>query len=181
MTKEELLKKVEDDKITKEDVLEYFQVKNIDGLSFALEEMTKDLNVNLDYINTSFSFIYAAKEKEMYNPVEEKFYYYSMILAGLYSIDTKLVNAIARGIGVFQTIMILDKSFSQREEVKYYENLYNDYVAQRQSLAIILSEISKDLLEFLEAKVSNLKLEDLQTLGKKILEEANKLVKDKVN
>jgi hypothetical protein len=179
MKLEELLEKVENDTIAKEHIFEYFQVKNIEGFELVFEDLAKNLKVSLEYINTSFPFIFTAREKENFNPIEEKFYYYSTVLPGLYGIEQKLINAIARAFGVFETILMFERIFKHKEEIKYYDSLYKNYVEHRQSLSTIAKAGLDKMSQFLDEKMDKLDMNDLRKLGKEIMGEFNNIVKEK--
>lgn len=174
MTLEELNEKVKKDEITPEDIFEYFQVRNIEGLEMALEEKSKVVNPRMDYINTSFPFIFEAREGE-YNPVQERFFYFTTVLPSFYDIQPEEVNAMARAFGVFNLILMLDRIFKDKEEIKYYNELLKNYYEQKESLSKIMQQGFKDLAKFLDDKLKDFKLEDLQKLGDKVLGEVSNL------
>lgn len=174
MTLEELNDKVQKDEIAAEDIFEYFQVRNIEGLEIALEEKCKVVNPRMDYINASFPFIFAAREGE-YNPVQERFFYFTTVLPSFYDIQPEEVNAIARAFGVFPVILMFDRIFKDKEEIKYYNELLKDYYEHKQSLSRVMQEGFKDLAKFLDDKLKDFKLEDLKDLGDKVLGEVSNL------
>lgn len=174
MTLEELNEKVKKDEIAAQDIFEYFQVRNIEGLEMALEEKSKVVNPRMDYITASFPFIFAARKGE-YNPVQEKFFYFTTVLPSFYDIQPEEVNAMARAFGVFNLILMLDKIFKDRDEIKYYNELLKNYYEHQESLSRVMQEGFKDLTKFLDEKLKDFKLEDLQKLGDKVLGEVGNL------
>jgi len=174
MTLEELNDKVKKDEIKTEDIFQYFGVRNMEGLEMAIEEKARVVAPRIDYINASFPFIFAAREGQ-YNPVQEKFFYFTTVLPSFYDIQPEEVNAMARAFGVFPTILMLDRIFKDREEIKYYNELLKDYYEYKESLSRVMQEGFKDIAKFLDNKLKDFKLEDLQNLGDKVLGEVSNL------
>lgn len=177
MTKEQIVEKLEKDTIKAEDVYAYYEVRNIDGLEIALEQKLKVVKVNDEYINGSFKFIFEAKEKEEYNPIQEKYYFFSTMLPALYGTSSEEVSILIRGIGLFQTMMLLDKILAGKPEVEYYKHLYNMYQEKQFSLALTIQSGLEGLLKLLEERTKNLNMEDLKELGKNVLGELDKFTK----
>jgi hypothetical protein len=182
MNREELLEKLKaEGPISKEDLFAYFNVKNIEGLEAALYEKSKDLKVNLEYINSSFVILFELHKREFFNPVEERFYYFSLLLPGLYDFLPEDINLIGRSLGAFEAIMMLDRVFEDRNEIKYYEKLYQKYLTNKNNVALLLDKHLENISKFLVEKLQNIKMEDLEKLGKNVLGELDKITKDRIS
>jgi hypothetical protein len=174
MNREELLEKLKaEGPISKEDLFAYFNVKNVEGLEVVLYDKSKEAKVNMEYINSSFVILYQLRKKEFYNPVEERFYFFSLILPGLYGFLPEEVNLLGRSLGVFEAIMFLDSVFEEKAEIKYYEKMYQNFINNKNDLSIFLERQVDTVYEFLSEKMKDLKMEDLEKLGKNIMGELN--------
>jgi hypothetical protein len=174
MNREELLEKLKaEGPISKEDLFAYFNVKNLEALDMSIYERSKELKVNMEYINSSFVILYELHKKEFYSPIEERFYFFSLILPGLYGFLPEEVNLLGRSLGVFEAIMFLDNIFKYKPEIQYYEKMYKNYLDNKNNLSIFLQQQSKMLYEFVSEKAKDLKMEDLEKLGKNIIGELN--------
>jgi hypothetical protein len=175
MTLEELLQTVEENKTTQEDVLKYFEVRNLDGLEIILEEKAAKPVFRLEFINESFEYIYAARNKEKYNPIEEEFFSFLAALPGLFDIEPEEINAIAKGLGLMETIIMLDKIFSKTKEFKYFEKMYAKYVAEKTNMYKLLDRSINELTKFLDDKIGNLNMDDLKKMGDELVSGLSKI------
>jgi hypothetical protein len=180
MTKQEILERIQKGVADTDDLFDYYNVKNIDTFEMTLAEKTKNVNVNLEYLNGAFDFIYKAREKDVYNPIEEKFYYYSMLLSSLYGMQLDEINIIVRTLGLFQSCMLFDKIYKDKPETIYFADLYKTYVDNQTSLRSVVEEYYKKLSKLLSENLKNFKMEDLEKLGESVLSELDKLPKNKV-
>lgn len=175
MTREEILKKIEMNTILKEDIYLYYGVKNIQGLEIALEEKMKELKTNNDYIGTFFPFVFKARQEKEFSPLAEKFYMFSVAMPALYGIGSDEVNILARGLGLFEACMLLENLLKDKPEFKYLKEMYQDYVAHRNSVGVILEAGLDNITDFLDKKLKDMKMEDLQKLAKGVVEQFNNL------
>jgi hypothetical protein len=141
MTKEEILQKAEQKTITQEDLLEYYKIKNLDALEFALEERFKEITQTGDFLNSAFKYIYSAREQEEYNPIQEKYFFYVMVAQGFYAFGAEDFRIIASVIGVFQTVMLMERILDQKSEVQYFGRMYKQYVEKIESIYLKLNQI----------------------------------------
>ena len=141
MNTEEILQKVENKTFEEKDLLAYYQIKTIDALEFALDEKFKVVTQKGDFLNSAFKYVYNVRKDNEYNPIEEKYFFYAMVLQGLYNIGTEEIRILAAGIGAFKTVMILEKILGQKEEVLFFEKMYRAYVEKTESIYLKLNEI----------------------------------------
>jgi hypothetical protein len=152
MTKKEILEKIEAKQAGKEDLLKYYQIKSEEQLEFALEEKLRVVTQSGDFLNSAFKFIYETREKQTYNPIEESYVFYAMLLQGLYAIDSDELKILAATIGAFKTVMLLDKILENKDEVLFFKKMYKQYVERIENIYIklndILASINKILTDF---------------------------------
>jgi hypothetical protein len=141
MTIQEILQKVDNKTAAKKDLFEYYGVKNEEALQFAFEEKFKEPKLNGDYLNSTFEFIYEVRQKEKYNPIEEAYVYYAMILKALYDLDSDELKVIASILGAFKTVMLLEKILINKEEVVFFEKMYKKYLEKTENIYIKLNQI----------------------------------------
>jgi hypothetical protein len=152
MTKKEILEKIDAKQAGKEDLLKYYEIKNEDQLEFALEEKLRVITQSGDFLNSAFKFIYETRERQIYNPIEESYVFYAMLLQGLYGIDSEELKILAATIGAFKTVMLLDKILENKNEVLFFKKMYKQYVERIENIYIklndILASINKILTDF---------------------------------
>jgi hypothetical protein len=179
MDKQELIKRIQKGAADENDLFAYYGVRNIDGFVAAIEDKTKTVKVNIEYLNGSFEFIFKARLKEEgYNPLEEKFYYYSMVLSSLYGFDLEEINIIITSLGLFKTSMLFDKIFKEREEVKYFDYLYKMYLDNQTGLKYVLKENADKLIKKIFDSLEQFKMEDLEKISNTVLKEIQKISKE---
>jgi hypothetical protein len=165
MTLIDLIKKVDEKTATNNDLFEYYQVKNEDGFIFALEEKTKEAKNQTDLLSTSFAFIYEARSKKDFNPIEELYYFYAVILKGLYGIDSDEVKAIAYTLGTFKTVMFLDKILNNKDEVVFFKKLYHNYLDRKENIYFKII----DMFEHLQTLIADFKPEKIEEITKELM------------
>jgi hypothetical protein len=141
MNREELIQKIENKAFTQQDLLVYYGVKTVEALEFALEEKFKEVTQTGDFLNSGFRYVYESRKANEYNPIEEKYIFYAMVLQGLYNIGSDEIRIIAAGIGAFKTVMLLDKILGQKEEVIFFEKMYQKYVQRIENVYLKLNDI----------------------------------------
>jgi hypothetical protein len=154
MTKEEVLQMIENKEFTLKKMLEFYEVKNQDGLEAYLESRFDKVEINNQYLVSSFKFMFETREKEDYNPIEEKYRYYAMVLPGLFGVPSEHLEILSAGMGLFAALMMLDKLLQNKEEVKYFNGLYQEYIKEMYSVGRTANKyvklLDKTLSEFLE-------------------------------
>ena len=153
MTKEEAMQLIEKKEFTQKELFEFYEVRNIQGLETYLESRFDVIDVNNEYLVNSFKFIFETRESEAFNPLEERYRYYAMLLPGLFGINPDNMQILVAGLGLFKTILILDKLLQEKEEVKYFNNLYKEYVNEMYSIGRTANKyvklLDKTLVDFL--------------------------------
>jgi ERCC4-related helicase len=173
MTKEEILQKTEDKTVTQKDLLDYYKIKNIESLEFALQETFKEITQTGDFLNAAFKYIYNSRLSKDYNPIEEKYFFYAMVAQGFYNFPAEEIRIIASVIGAFQTVILLERLLENKEEVLFFTKMYKQYVEKIESpylkLNEILDSVNKALADFSPEKLQKFSedlkgaLEKLQT------------------
>jgi hypothetical protein len=175
MTKEEILERIEKGVVDQTDLFDYYKVKNSEGLEMAIEEKIKKVKVNLEYLNGAFEFIFTARTKEAFNPLEEKFYFYSMLFPSLYGVALDEVNIIVRSLGLFQSCFMFDKIFENKSEYKYFQKLYQMFIDTKNSPRVLVDEYFNKVSTLVKNSIEELNIEKLQKVSDSIFEELNKV------
>lgn len=179
MTKQELLKK---EQITKQEVYEYFNVKDYSELLRFLEMKTstpfEDLEIDDSYIYNSFNLIASESEKDNFHPVKEKFMLFSVIMSGVYNFDAEEYSLIAKGLGTFKTVFLMEQILGGNEITVYYTSLYNDYYNKKYSLPMVVSKGIASVLQLVEEQFSNLDEGSLEKYAAQLQEALSKIVPD---
>jgi hypothetical protein len=166
MTKEEVLKMIEAGEFTIKEMYEFYEVKNQAGLETYLESRFDEVNVNNEYVVNSFKFMFETRESEVFNPLEEKYRYYAMVLPGIYSIPSEHVQIMVAGMGLFKAMLMLEKLLQEREEVKYFDSLYKEYIKEMYSIGRTANKYVKLLDKTLSEFLSNNGKETIEKLVK---------------
>lgn len=161
MTKQELLQKTQNDKITKEEVFEYFGVKNIDGLESVFAQKFDVANDNLSFLDGSLPYIYSFREKENFNPIEEQYMLYGIAAQGIYGVDMDEISIINGYFGPFRTLMMLEAILKDKPEVVFFEKMYNKYIARVEDMSYILVKGMRQILDFASKNLQNVDPEGL--------------------
>jgi hypothetical protein len=175
MTKEEILERIQKEVVDQTDLFDYYKVKNSEGLEMAIEEKIKKVKVNLEYLNGAFEFIFTARTKETFNPLEEKFYFYSMLFPSLYGVALDEVNIIVRSLGLFQSCFMFDKLFENKSEYKYFQKLYQMFIDTKNSPRVLVDEYFNKVSTLVKNSIEELNIEKLQKVSDSIFEELNKV------
>jgi hypothetical protein len=176
MTKEEVMQLIEKKEFTQKELFEFYEVKNIDGLEAYLENRFDAVDVNNEYLVNSFKFIFETRESESFNPLEEKYRYYAMILPGLFGINPDNMQILVAGLGLFKTVLILDKLLQEKEEVKYFDYLYKQYIQEMYSIGRTANKYVKLLDKTLSDFLSKNGTESLSKLLEQFLEARGNLL-----
>jgi hypothetical protein len=169
MTIQEAAALIKEGKFTEKELLEYYQIKTLDGLEPALEIKFDKESYNESFISSSFEFIFETRKSLKYNPLEEKYRFYSMVLPGLFGIYAEEVQMLAIILGLFQTVMLLEKILKEKDSVKYYKELYETYIKTELSIEktvmVSLRDLEKTITDFLSKNDT----EKLKTMLKDIV------------
>jgi hypothetical protein len=169
MTIQEAAELIKESKFTEKELLQYYQIKSLDGLEPALEIKFDKENYNENFISSSFEFIFETRKSLKYNPLEEKYRFYSMVLPGLFGIYAEEVQMLAIVLGLFQTVMLLENILKEKDSVKYYKELYETYVKTELSIEktvmVSLRDLEKTITDFLSKNDT----EKLKTMLKDIV------------
>jgi hypothetical protein len=178
MTKEQIIEKIKDNTVTEQDLFQYYGVKNLEGFEMALEEKTKEPKINIEYINGAFKFIFEAREQEEYNPLQEKFYFFSSLFPAMYEINPEEINIIVRAFGLYKAMMVLEGVFENKKEIIYFKNLYKMYEEKRSNMALMLEKSLDNLIKLVDSRTKDMDMEKLKELGEAVLGEINKFSKN---
>jgi hypothetical protein len=177
MTKEQIIEKITKNTVTEQDLFEYYGVKNIQGFEMALEEKIKEPKVNIEYINGAFKFIFEAREQEEYNPLQEKYYFFSSLFPALYGISAEEINIIVRAFGLYKAMMVLETVLENKKEVIYFKHLYKMYEDKRGNVALMLQKSLDNFIKLVDTRTKDMDMEKLKQLGETVLGEMNKFSK----
>lgn len=171
MLLEELKKKVENKEATENDLFDYFQVKNIEGLESLLDlKMSGRNNQNKEYMYNGFKYIYQQRVNSEFNPLEERYMLLAIAAKALYNFDLEEFTMIFDILGVFNAIFILNNIMEEKEEYRFFVHLYKEYVNSKEGFMAIADTILDKLVSKLDSVMKDTNIEDIQ----KLLEEFNK-------
>lgn len=179
MNKEELLQKAKDRTITKEEVLEYFGVKNTEGLEMALAQKFDQPKDNLSYLDGSLQFIFAAYEKDDYSPIEENYLFYGIVAEGIYGVPMDEISILSGYFGSFKVLMMLENILENKQEVIFFKKLYKQYIERKTNLSIIFVNGFREVVKFAEKNLGNLDEKALAEMFNEFKTKAADLIKDK--
>lgn len=177
MTKEEVLEIIEKNEFTLEKMFEFYEVKNIDGLEAYLESRFDNIAVNNEYLVNSFKFMFETREKEDFNPLEEKYRYYAMILPGVFSIPSEHVEILVAGMGLFPAIMMLERLLQEKPEVQYFNKLYKEYTTEMYSIGRATQKLIKLVEKTLDEFIKDNGAEKLRTIVQDFISAKDDLLK----
>lgn len=175
MTIQEAVQLMKEEKFTEKELLEYYDIKSLDGLESVLELKFDKESYNEKFINQSFEFIFETRKSEKYNPLEEKYRFYSMVLPGLFGIYPEEVQMLSIVLGLFQTMMILENILKNKPSVIYFTNLYDQYVKTELSIEKIIMFSLKDLDVKISKFLTENNVQKLSGLVTDIVDRVNKL------
>jgi hypothetical protein len=176
MKKEEILLKIEEGSATLQDLFAYYDVRNLEGLEMAFEQKFGEPKVDLNYVIEGPAFIYKSRQKDNYNPLEEKMFFFSIVFAAFYGMAVDESTIILRSMGLFEGAMMLDKILEDKPEIKYFKHLYEMYIEKQNDLSYIVKEGVDKMLDFLNTNADKINMEELKKLGDTVMAEANKLL-----
>lgn len=164
MTLEELKKLADDQELTKDKLFEYYGVKNEDGFDIVFENRMK-LDIQGEFLNNSFATIYEGSfPGKTYNPMREKFLFYGFALRGLYNFPIDEFNLIASALGLFATILKIDKIFGNKDEVIYFKQMYDLYLQRTQNISVYIDDAINQLVIFIDEKIKDIEQGNLDKL-----------------
>lgn len=179
MNKEQLLQKAKDRTITKEEVLEYFGVKNTEGLEMALAQKFDQPKDNLSYLDGSLKFIYTTREKEDYSPIEEKYMFYGIVVEGIYGVSMDEISILNGYFGAFRLLMILDNILAEKPEVIFFKKLYNEFIQRQEHMTYVLMNGVKEIIKFVEKNFKNVDEKALAEMFTEFKNKADEIINSK--
>jgi hypothetical protein len=177
MELKELLEKAKMKTIKKEEVFQYFGVKNIEGLEMALSNRFDKPLEDLSYLDKSFSFLYESREKEDYSPIEEQYMFYALCSQGIYGMNIDEISLINGFFGPIRTVMILDNLLKDKPEVIFYNKLYKQYLERKENAIYLVSSGFKKVVDFAEKNLQNLDQAKMESLINEFKDKAQEFVK----
>ncbi len=179
MELKELLEKAKARTITKEEVFEYFGVKNIEGLEVALAQKFDKPKDNLSYLDGSLQYIYATRENEDYSPIEENYMFYGIAAEGIYGVPMDEISILNGYFGPFKVLMMLDSILADKPEILFFQKLYKQYIARKEDMTYVLINGVKEIIKFVEKNLKNVDEKALLNMFQEFKEKANEIIKDK--
>jgi len=180
MTKEEVLQLVQKGELTEKEMLEFYEVKNRQGLETLFEMKFDKLDFNNEFLVNSFKFMFETREGDQFNPLEEKYRHYAMILPGLFGIPSEHVQILVAGLGLFAAMMMLDKLLKEKEEVQYFNGLYEEYKKEMYSIGRTANKYVKLLDSTLSGFLENNGKGALEKIIKEFIQAKSELL-DKID
>ena len=121
--------------------------------------------------------MFETREKEDFNPLEEKYRYYAMLFSGLYSIPSEHVEILVAGMGLFGAIMMLARLLQGKVEVEYFNKLYKEYINEMYSIGRPTTKLIKLVEKTLDDFLKNNGAEKLNTIVKEFINAKDDLLK----
>jgi hypothetical protein len=170
MTALELKEKIIKKEVKDIDLFHYFQVKNIEGLEMHLFERFKDEKHNNEYLITGFKSIFADLNYETYNPLQEEYMFYFIVTKGIYDFPNEDLNFMIDVLGVFKTLQIMRAILADKDSVKYYKELYKNYLDKTFNVSILVNQGIEKMLKLIDRIMTDLNSEDSKKLFSEIKE-----------
>jgi hypothetical protein len=170
MTALELKEKIIKKEVKDIDLFHYFQVKNIEGLEMHLFERFKDEKHNNEYLITGFKSIFADLNYETYNPLQEEYMFYFIVTKGIYDFPNEDLNFMIDVLGVFKTLQIMRTILADKDSVKYYKELYKNYLDKTFNISILVNQGIEKMLKLVDKIMTDLNSEDSKKLFGEIKE-----------
>lgn len=182
MTALELKEKITKQEATEADLFDYFQVKNIQGLEMHLYEKFKIEKHNNQYLLTGFKSIFSDLNYENYNPLQEEYMFYFIVTKGIYDFPSEDYNFMIDILGVFKTLEIMKSVLMEKDSVKYYKELYKNYLDKTFNMNILINSGIDKILKFLDKAFQEMNKENLNEMLDELTEKLKKLdLKNLVN
>jgi hypothetical protein len=179
MEKQELLEKAKAKTITKEEVYEYYGVKNMDGLESVFAQKFDQAKDNLSFLDGSLQYIYTTREKEDYSAIEEMYMFYGIAAEGIYGVSMDEISILNGYFGPFRVLMILQNILKDKPEVLFFEHLYKKYIERKENMTYMILDGVTKIIKFAQANLGNLDEAKLQELISEFKNKADQLVKEK--
>jgi len=179
MELKELLEKAQERTISKEEVFEYFGVKNMEGLESVLSMKFDQPKESLSFLDGSLQFIYEAREKTEYNPIEEMYMFYGICAQGIYNVPMDEISILNGYFGAFRVLMMLENILKNKPEVNFFWGLYQKFIQRKEDMSYILKEGIKQVVDFAMKNLGDLDEEKLSVLLTEFKQKAEELIKEK--
>ena len=179
MELKELLEKAKAKTITKEEVYDYYGVKNMEGLESVFAEKFDTPKENLSYLDGSLQYIYSTREKKDYSPIEEKYMFYGIAAQGIYGVEMDEISILNGYFGVFKVLMILDNVLKDKPEIIFFEKLYKQFIQRKEDMSYILSNALREIVAFAKDNLKNIDPESINSMFEEFKVKANELLKEK--
>lgn len=177
MTKEEVLETIAKNEFTLAKMFEFYEVKNQDGLEAYFETRFDKVDFNNEYVINAFKFMFETRQKEDFNPLEEKYRYYAMVLPGIYGIPSEHVEILVAGMGLFTAMIMLEKLLQGKVEVEYFNKLYKEYINEMYSIGRATDKVVKLIGKTLDDFLKNNGAEKLNSIVKEFINAKDDLLK----
>jgi hypothetical protein len=179
MEKQELLEKAKTKTITREDIFDYFGVKNMEGLESVFSNKFDQPKDNLSYLDGSLQYIYAVREKQDYSPIEEMYMFYGIAAEGIYGVSMDEISILNGYFGAFKVLMMLSAILKDKPEVAFFEYLYKKYIERKENITFMILDGVLKVVKFAQDNLGNLDEKKLQELISEFKVKADQLVKEK--
>lgn len=179
MTREELVQKAEDKTITKEEIFEYYGVKNMDGLESRLAAKFDTPSETLQFLDGSLQYIYNTRLSKNYSPIQEEYLFYAICAKGIYGVDTEEISILNGYFGPFKLLMMLDAILKDKPEVQYMRKLYAKHIERHENIGLIFKQGVEELVNFAVKNLGDLDERKLAEIFQEFKDKANELIKEK--
>jgi hypothetical protein len=179
MELKDLLEKAQARTITKEEVFQYYGVTNLEGLESVLALKFDNPKETLSFLDGSLDFIYTARKKKDYSPIEENYMLYGICAQGIYGVSMDEISILNGYFGAFRVLMILDAILKDKPEILFFKKLYKEYIERKENIVYTLTEGVQQLLDFAIKNLGNLDEGKLNSMINDFQKTAGDLFKDK--
>lgn len=175
----QLLEKAKQRTITKEEVFEHYGVTNMEGLESALSLKFDNPKETLSFLDGSLDFIYTARAKKDYSPIEENYMFYGICAEGIYGVSMDEISILNGYFGAFRVLMMLDAILKDKPEVVFFKKLYKEFVERKENMVYTLTEGVRELVDFAVKNLGGLDEGKLTDMLNEFQKSAGDLFKDK--
>ena len=178
MNLEELSKK---ENVSEQEVFDYFEVKNKNELKNLIMNkcVSTDINENMngDMLYVALDQIYERFEESEYNTIQERVMFFAVVLNAFDILSISEFMLMVNSISPFEILIVLERELGEKEEVRYYKELYNEYKENQEKMSLVVKNALEHFNTTLEENIQNFDPEQLDSLIGQAKKDLDKLKK----
>lgn len=168
-----LIELMEKEDLTREDVFEFYNVKNENELLKLINDNFSKLNIQLNdtlgYISPEMIYDFATVES--HNIFYEKLMVISYFLRAFSGYTAEMIKSFVVGVGLIQFVFTAEKTLNDKEEFSFFKKSYQEYKQdkyfkdQAERFANMFDDLTKNIRETDFTEVKKL-LDEFSSLNK---------------